>query len=112
MDNRIPSRRFRAVLDDGRTLEGVATLRHEMNQSRINRARGIRLTDGYQTEAGSVLAWCVVTDNGNREGTPTLDEWLNLDTSPVQRIVVDEVDHDADEVGRLGESTQTAPSTV
>ena len=68
-------RRITITLDDGRKFSGITGLKYELNASRIKRARQIS-KDGFDTEAGAVMSWCVATDNGEAEGAPTLDEML------------------------------------
>ena len=58
------------------------------------------------------MAWCVATDNGNRDDLPGLDEWLDLDRSPVASISAEEVDAPGDTAGdETGKATPTALST-
>ena len=99
------------TLNDGRTITAAAdSLKYELNASRIKRARGIG-RDGWEAEAGAIMAWCVATDNGNRDDLPGLDEWLDLDRSPVASISAEEVDDSDSDGDEAGKATPTAPST-
>ena len=105
-------RKLTVTLTDGRTITANAdSLKYELNASRIKRARGIG-RDGWEAEAGAIMAWCVATDNGNRDDLPGLDEWLDLDRSPVASISAEEVDAPGDTAGdETGKATPTALST-
>lgn len=98
-------RRITITLDDGRKFSGITGLKYELNASRIKRARQIS-KDGFDTEAGAIMSWCVATDNGESEGAPTLDEMLNLETSPVVDIDGEELEY-SPEGETLGKVTKT-----